>query len=97
MLAYVQGVRYYNDAFLTGQNRDEVIGILAQATGASPQVLSASVPVGLNPDGYVNAQGLADDVQTLRELGYIEQPFDISTIIDNSYVDAAVDQLGAYR
>jgi NitT/TauT family transport system substrate-binding protein len=97
MLAYVQGVRYYNDAFLKGQNRDEVIGILAQATGASPQVLSASVPVGLNPDGYVNAQGLADDVQTLRELGYIAQPFDVSTIIDNGYAAAAVAQLGAYR
>jgi NitT/TauT family transport system substrate-binding protein len=97
MLAYVQGVRYYNDAFLKGQNRDEVIGILAQATGASAQVLSASVPVGLNPDGYVNAQGLADDVQTLRELGYIDQPFDVSTIVDNSYVDSAVNQLGPYR
>jgi NitT/TauT family transport system substrate-binding protein len=97
MLAYVQGVRYYNDAFLKGQNKDEVIGILAQATGASAQVLSASVPVGLNPDGYVNAQGLADDVQTLRELGYLEQPFDVRTIVDNSYADAAVAQLGAYK
>ena len=36
-------------------------------------------------------------IEGLRELGYITQPFDVSTVIDNSYADAAVNQLGPYR
>lgn len=96
MVAYLQGVRYYNDAFVRNRNKDEVVDIIAQATGSSAQVIAGSVPAGLNPDGYVNVRGLEDDAQTLRELGYVQQPVDMSAIVDNTYADAAVQQLGPY-
>jgi NitT/TauT family transport system substrate-binding protein len=97
MVAYVRGLRLYNDAFLKDQNKDAVIAILAQATGASPQVLAQAVPVGLNPDGYANAAGLAEDIQTLTSLGFVTQPVDVAAVVDNSYVDYAIQQLGRYQ
>lgn len=97
MQAYVQGVRYYNDAFTKNQNKDEVIGILSRATGASAQVLAQAVPAGLNPDGYVNKEGLAADLRTLVELGYVTQAPDMNAVVDNQYADYAVQQLGRYQ
>ena len=97
MVAYVRGLRVYNDAFLKNGNKDEVIAILAQATGASPAVLAQAVPVGLNPDGYANAAGLANDIQTLTSLGFVTQPVDVAAVVDNSYVDYALQQLGRYQ
>ena len=97
MVAYLQGVRYYNDAFLKNQHKDEVIRILAAATGASPEVLAQAVPPGLNPDGYVNLPGIIADIQTLTQMGYVTQPVDAHAVVDNRYVDYALAQLGPYR
>jgi len=97
MLAYVKGVRYYNDAFRKGLNKAEVIQILARQTKVKPEVLERAVPVGLNPDGYVNFDGLADDLRLLRELGYIKEAVDIKQLVDNQYADFAVKQLGRYK
>jgi ABC-type nitrate/sulfonate/bicarbonate transport system substrate-binding protein len=97
MVAYARGVRYYNDAFRKDQNKDDVIAILAQATGAPVAVLAQAVPTGLNPDVYVNAAGIAADIQILLNLGFVNQPLDVNAVVDNSYADYALQQLGRYR
>src|SRR4051812_15661277 len=97
MVAYVRGLRLYNDAFLKNQDKDAVLAILARATGAAPEVLAEAVPVGLNPDGYANAAGLAPDTQPLPSLGFVTQPVDVAAVVDNSYVDYAIQQLGRYQ
>lgn len=97
MIAYLEGVRYYNDAFVKNQNKDEVIGILARATGTSADVLGQVVPSGLNPDGYVNTEGLTADVRTLTtDFAVVTQPVDVRTVIDNSFVDYALQTIGKY-
>lgn len=97
MVAYLKGVRYYNDAFRKGTNKAEVIQIIARHTGVKPEMLEKGVPVGLNPDGYVNLKGLSDDLDLLRQLGYVKAPVDLKQVVDNQYVDFALKQLGPYK
>jgi ABC-type nitrate/sulfonate/bicarbonate transport system substrate-binding protein len=97
MVAYVQGLRHYNDAFRKNVNRADTIQIIAKHTNIRPELLEQAVPVGLNPDGYINARGLAEDLELLRELGYIKEPVSVEQIVDNRHVDFAIRQLGPYR
>ena len=48
---------------MIGPNADEVIAILADSTPIKdPEVYKAITPTGMNPDGKVNVQSLADDL-----------------------------------
>ncbi|MBI2952798.1 MAG: ABC transporter substrate-binding protein [Chloroflexi bacterium] len=95
--AYVRGVRYYNDAFNTGKNKQEVISILGKYIKvADKSVLERMVPVGLNPDGMVNMESITNDVKWFIDHGYIKQPVDVKKVVDNKYVDYALKRLGKY-
>jgi NitT/TauT family transport system substrate-binding protein len=102
MRAYVRAVRFYNgalrDGHMAGPNADEVIAILAAATPIKdPAIYKAITPTGMNPDGRVNAQSLADDLQFYREQGLIEGDVRLDQLLDHSFVDAVVRELGPYR
>ena len=53
--------------------------------------------IGINPDGYLNRQGVDDDLAWYRAQGLVQQPVDLDAIIDYSFVDAAVRQLGRWE
>ncbi len=98
MVAYVKGLRDYNDAFEKGKGKDDVIRILTKYTRIKDKkVYEKVVPVGLNPDGMVNVDSLKADAKWYYEKGYLKKLPDIDTIVDLSYARHAVKVLGPYR
>jgi NitT/TauT family transport system substrate-binding protein len=102
MRAYLRAVRFYNgalaDGHLAGPNADEVIAILSAATQfKDPSVYRSITPTGMNPDGRVNEKSLADDLAFYRQQGLIAGDLKLDDLVDQSFVDAAVKELGPYR
>src|SRR5436305_2098408 len=59
MIAYVRGLRDYNDAFRKGIGRADIAQILAKYTTVKDLALYDRItPAGLDPDGRMNVQGV---------------------------------------
>jgi len=102
MRAYLKGVRFYNGALkdgrMHGPNADEVIAILAASTSIKdPAIYKAITPTGMNPDGRVNVKSLADDLAFYKEQGLITGDIRAEQVVDDSFVEAALKELGPYR
>lgn len=98
MLAYVQALRDYNDAFFKGINKDEVIQILTEySVIQDPVLLEKMNPTGLNPDGYVRMKGIQMDLDWYKARNLLKGELTAEQAVDNSYVDYAVKILGKYR
>jgi NitT/TauT family transport system substrate-binding protein len=97
MLAYVRALRDHWDAFTRGLNKSEILDILSRHTAAKDHALLQQLtPVGLNPDGYVNMNTFSDDVEWWFNHGYVQRRVDPTVIVDNSFVDYAIERLGRY-
>ena len=97
VIAYLRGVRDYHAAVTTGAGKTEIAAIIAKySTVKDPSIVAAMTPVGLNPDGWVNVDGLVDDQQFYVDNGAVPTPVDMHTLVDHSYVEAALQVLGAY-
>ena len=102
MRAYIRAVRFYNGALaggrLAGPNADEVIAILSQATSIKSRAIYAAItPTGMNPDGRVNAASLAYDLAFYDEQGLIKGAVKLEDVLDGSFVDAVLAELGPYE
>jgi NitT/TauT family transport system substrate-binding protein len=102
MRAYVRGIRVYTDALkdgrLAGAKAAEVIAILQKYTPITDEaMLRRIVPSAVNPNAQVNLASLKKDFAFFQELGLIEKRnVDVDGVVDNSFVQAAVTQLGPY-
>ncbi len=102
MRAYLKGVRFYNGALangkMAGPNADEVIAILAASTPIKdPAIYRSITPTGMNPDGKVNMASLADDYAFYKSRGLIRDDVKLEQVVDHSFAEAAVKELGPYR
>ena len=98
MVAYVKGLRDYNDAFEKNKGKDEIIKILTKHTKIKDAAIyNKVVPVGLSPDGMVNMLSLKQDAQWYHEKGYVKALPDIDNIVDLGYAKHAVKVLGPYK
>jgi NitT/TauT family transport system substrate-binding protein len=102
MRAYIRAVRFYNGALrngrLEGANADEVIAILSEATPIKARAIyQAITPTGMNPDGHVNKDSLAYDLAFYREQGLIKGTINLDDVLDASFVEAVLKELGPYR
>jgi NitT/TauT family transport system substrate-binding protein len=102
MRAYIRAVRFYNDALrngrLDGPTADEVIAILSEATPIKSRDIYKSItPTGMNPDGHVNKASLAYDLAFYREQGLVKGAVDLDEVVDGSFVEATLRELGPYR
>ena len=100
MRAYIKGVRFYNtalaDSLLAGATAEEVISILAEYTAVKDRALLAKItPSGLHPDGRVNVESLQRDIDFYASLGLIQGKITARDVVDMSYAEAAVRELGA--
>jgi NitT/TauT family transport system substrate-binding protein len=101
--AYVRALRDYDDALnsngkLVGPQSDEVVSILTEYSDIKdPAVYHAIVSPGMNPDGYVNVPTLANDLAFFKQTGDTQGDVTINQVVDNSFVDAAVKDLGPYK
>lgn len=102
MRAYIRGARDYNDAFdargkLAGPRGEEIVAILVASTEIKdPAIHRGIVPNGLNPDGRNNIDSLRADLAFFREVGDIEGVVRIEDVVDNSFAEAVVKELGPY-
>src|SRR5438445_841428 len=102
MVAYLKGVRYYLDAF-EGKNpalKSEVINILAQNTTVKEPDLYQRMRVpGYDTNGRVNVTSLKRMYADFVDIGYIQNPekVKVESLVDNSFVDFAVQKLGPYK
>jgi NitT/TauT family transport system substrate-binding protein len=97
MVAYLKGVRDYNDAFARGRGKDEVVGILTKNTTIRDAALWEKIaPPGLNPDGSVSKSSIAQAQDFFAARGQVPEKADVDQLVDNSYVEFALQQLGPY-
>jgi NitT/TauT family transport system substrate-binding protein len=100
MVAYLKGVRYYNDAFAKKDQaaRAEVIDILARETTLKDKALYDKVVMpGLNPDGTVNLEDLKRQQAYHLSAGLQKNQADLDRVVDERFAAAAVRQLGPYK
>jgi len=103
MVAYLMGVRFYNDALvgghLRGRTANEVVTILTDETNAKdPSIFRAMTASANDPNGHLNVASLKADAAALHELGFLTTPVpNLNDVIDQSFAIAAVKTLGVYR
>ena len=98
MLAYVRGLRDYYDGFgARHKDTDAIAQILAANTDVKDISLYSKMGFDyIDPNGYVNAEAVAYDLDWYAGHGLVQQKPDLAHVIDNSFVDNAVRQLGKY-
>jgi NitT/TauT family transport system substrate-binding protein len=99
MKAYLQGARFYADAFdkKDAAKRTEAIGILSKAVKLDAALFEKMVLPGIDPNGAVNAKSLDDAQQYFVKKGSQTKAVDMSKVVDASFAEEAVKALGAYR
>jgi NitT/TauT family transport system substrate-binding protein len=102
MRAYLRSVRYYyaslKDGKLAGPNADEIIGILTEFTAIKdPKVFRTIVPNGVDPDGRINIPTLVQDYEIYKNLGWLTSDVKVEQVLDMSFVEAAIKDLGPYK
>jgi NitT/TauT family transport system substrate-binding protein len=98
MTAYLEGIRVYNDAFLKGEGRADVVRVLTEATSVKdPALYDQMNMAGLDPDGRLVRESLQIELNYLRQRGYYTGTLTLDSILDLSFAEAAAQQLGPYR
>jgi len=98
MVAFLRGVRDYNDAFRKGIRKQETIELIMKHVPLrDPALFDKMAFTALNPDGKLNVQGLKDDLQWFVDHGMVQQPPDMNQVIDTSFAEYAVQRLGPYQ
>lgn len=99
MLAYIQGARFFNDAFDKNDpaKRKEAIEILSKATKLEAALFGNMVLPGLHPDGKVNVESLGAAQEYFVAKRSQLKVADLAKLVDLSFAEEAVKQLGPYR
>ncbi|TVX94799.1 ABC transporter substrate-binding protein [Cohnella terricola] len=95
MVAYLQGVQDYNNAFFKKEGYDEIVSILTKYTTVKEADLYEKMaPAGLNASGEINQESLELDFNWYKSRGLIEKEIDLSQVINSSFLEAAQKELG---
>ena len=103
MVAYLKGVRFYNDAIrdghFAGPKAAELIDLLVKETRyKDPALYQKIVPNGCDPDGRVDRPSLEKDLAFYRANKFVENDtIGVADVVDDSFVDAALKTLGPYK
>jgi NitT/TauT family transport system substrate-binding protein len=98
MVAYLKGVRDYNDACRGGPNRAEIVGILTRTTPIrDPALWDRLVWTAIDPNGRVNTASILETQAWYRRNNMLQGDFDLRPFVDSSFAEWAVQQLGPYQ
>jgi NitT/TauT family transport system substrate-binding protein len=97
MNAYVRGVRTYNDAMFFGKDKDRIVAIVADAVGAPVEDIATTNPAGLDPDQVIDQDWLNTCQEFYRANGMLDVQVDVADLVDTSFRDAAIKELGPYE
>ncbi len=98
MVGYLQGVRDYNDAFVKGKGKSDLVTILTKYTALKDpaQYEKMQMPA-LNPDGKPDVRSMSMDLDYFKESGSYAGKLTINDIVDAQFADYAAKQLGPYK
>jgi NitT/TauT family transport system substrate-binding protein len=97
MVAYLKGVRDYNDACRGGPNRAEIVDILTRTTPIRDAALwERLVWVAIDPNGRMNTPSILETQAWFRRNNLLQADTDLRPFIDGSFAEWAVEQLGPY-
>ncbi|MGX9134538.1 ABC transporter substrate-binding protein [Rummeliibacillus sp. JY-2-4R] len=98
MLAYLKGVRDYNDAFTKGKGKAEIVNIMTKYTALKDPALWDKVYVtGLDPNGTMRVDDIRNQYEMYKANGATKGEFDFDKAIDTSVTEEAVKILGSYK
>lgn len=95
MVAYIKGLRLYNDSFNDPEKRKEVVEILRRHTAVKDAAIyEKMIWPGLNPDGYLNTANLMDQQNWFKARGDVNTIVPVDKLVNHTFIDAALKQLG---
>lgn len=97
MVAYMKGVRTYNDAMFYGKDKDKVVSIVAKMTGTPKSDIENSYPPGLDPNQEIDRGWLETCQKFYRDTGRLKVEGDVADMVDTSFRDHAMKELGEYE
>ncbi len=98
MVAYVKGVRDYNDAQLYNVDRAAIVEIMQKYVNLPDVSYYDECEWGrVNPDGKIDRRWIEDEMQWSVRTGILDRVVPVDQLVDDSYVDYAVSVLGPYR
>ena len=98
MVAYLRGIRDYNDAQLHQVNRASVVQIMQKYVTLPDISYYDDCEWGrVNPDGKIDRRWIEDEMQWSVKVGLLDKLVPVDQLVDDSYVDYALAKLGPYR
>jgi NitT/TauT family transport system substrate-binding protein len=95
--AYMRGVRVYNDAFVKNKDKDKVVELIARRARVDRSVVVEGFPPNLDPDQYVSIDFFKTMQTFFLEQRFLRSAADLSKVVDPSFAEAAVKDLGPYK
>jgi NitT/TauT family transport system substrate-binding protein len=92
MVGYVRGLRDYLDAFFEGQDRERAIADIIREGIALPREIVAP---GINPSGRLSLVSMEDVLNWWLKMGALTEKPDVRTMVDESYLEQALQRVGA--
>jgi NitT/TauT family transport system substrate-binding protein len=103
MIAYIRGVRFFNDALVGGHIRGRtastILDILTEKTAIKDRTIyQQMVSNAVDPNGRLNIVRLADDLEFFKQQGDVtDATMTVARAVDTTFVDAAVRKLPPYK
>jgi NitT/TauT family transport system substrate-binding protein len=100
--AYLRAVRDYDralkDGRIAGPGADEIIQMLGEMTGVKDlSIFRDAVPPYMEPNGALSMINLQTDFAYFKEIGLVKKDMSLDRVVDRSFAEAAVAQLGTYK
>ncbi len=98
MVAYVRAIRDYNDAQRYGPDRELIIDIMQKYVNLPDRSYYDECEWGrLHPDGRIDRKWIEDEMLWSVRVGLLDRLVPVDQLVDDTYVDYAVQVLGPYR
>lgn len=98
IVAWLKGVREYNEAARGGPNRKEMISVAVKYTRVKdPALHDKMIWFYINPNGYMGRASVEDQINWYFKNGHITERLALDKVIDDSYVKQALEKLGVDR
>ena len=98
MIAYLEGVRAFDNAFVYGSKNQAKIGaVLAKDTKTSLSVLKAEAQPELDPNGQLSVNNIQQQINWYVQNGFVKTGYSASKLVDLSFAQAAVQKIGTFQ
>jgi NitT/TauT family transport system substrate-binding protein len=98
LIAYIKSLRFLEDAFAKGINREEAISYYIKYTPLKDPALYDRLGVSYNEtNGRVNTAAIDSDQDFYVRLGVQKEKVDSRTIVDTNFSEYALSVLGPYQ